>query len=165
MNLFTGEAADSYFGGEPPPAVRALLRQAAEARADERGALLWTAQALAPQHLATYYVIYKHHAGRREFVQAERAARRALQEAARQAGIDDAGRRPDGGAADFRSDGPARFWLFTLKALAFITLRGGRPQEARALLARIQAVEPDARLGDEVVASLLREAERFKDGS
>jgi hypothetical protein len=41
----------------------------------------------------------------------------------------------------FIDNGPARFWLFTLKA--------------RALLAQIARLDPAARVGDDVIASLL----------
>jgi len=159
MNLFTGVEADAFFGGEVPAAVHGLLHQAAQAPRGECGALLWTAQALAPQCLAVYYVLYKHHAGRRELDQAERAARRGLLEAARQAGLAHDWRAvtPAGLPAglDFSRNGPARFWLFTLKALAFIALRSQRPAEAAELLARIALLDSNARIGGEVIATLL----------
>lgn len=56
---------------------------------------------------------------------------------------------------DFHSDGPARFWLFMLKALASIGLRSGRPDEARELLDLLAGVGAAARVGDEVTAALL----------
>lgn len=159
MNLFTGEAADEFFGGAVPAAVRELMHRAAQAPRGEVGALLWTAQALAPQCLAVYYALYKHHAGRREFEQADGAARRGLQEAAQQAGLAADWRRvtPAGLPAglDFGANGPARFWLFTLKALAFIALRSRRPADARELLAQIAALHPGSGIGDEVIAGLL----------
>lgn len=156
MNLFTGDSSDLFFGGDVPPPVHALLHQAASAVSDDRAALLWTAQALSPDCLATYYVLYKHHAGRREFDLAERAALRGLHEAAAQAGL----------AADWRAvapplpvvlrqSGPGRFWLFTLKALAFIHLRSGRADEARALLGHLDACDPEAAIGSDVIASLI----------
>jgi len=159
MNLFTGESADEFFGGSVPDAVRRLLHEAARASRGEVGALLWTAQALAPQCLAVYYALYKHHAGRREFEAAERAARRGLQEAARQAGLGADWRllTPAGlpAGVDFGANGPARFWLFTLKALAFIALRSRRPAEAREMLAKISELGHGARIGDEVITTLL----------
>lgn len=155
MNILTGESSEAWFGGEVPPAVHGLLRQAAAAPAQTRGALLWTAQALSPQTLPVYYALYKHHAQRRELALAERAARRGLQEAALAAGLRDDGRRLDGSTADFSVNGPARFWLFTLKALAFIALRSGRPEEAREQLARIAALAPEERIGDDVIAAML----------
>lgn len=159
MNLTTGESSDAFFGGEVPEAVRTLLHQAAVAAPDARGALLWTAQAIAPSTLAVYYALYKYHAGRREFAQAERAAQRGLHEAAAQAGL-----APDwqavgpGCGADFHADGPARFWLFTLKALAFIRLRSGRPEESRALLDHIEHLQPGARVGHDVIGAMVNAA-------
>jgi hypothetical protein len=158
MNLFTGEAADAFFGGAVPPAVRDLLHRAAGAAPEERATLMWTAQALAPRCLATYYALYKHHTGRREFDLAERAAFRGLAEAALQAGLPNDWRQVTAAGVDFLADGPARFWLFTLKALAFIHLRSGRPQAAREFLAHIDAIGPEARIGHDVTAELLRSA-------
>ena len=167
MNLFTGESADEFFGGGVPEAARRLLHEAAQAPRAEVSALLWTAQALAPQALGVYYALYKHHAGRREIEQAELAARRGLLEAAKQAGIAEdwrvvvPGRVPEG--VDFQRSGPARFWLFTLKALAFIVLRSERPDEARALLAHIAALDGRAQIGSEVIATLLASITRPPD--
>jgi len=160
MNLMTGESADAFFGGEVPPAVRALLHQAALAPPAARAALLWTAQALAPDTLAIYHALYKHHAGRREFALAARAAERALLEAARLAGLDADWRRVQpGDGGGFEPAGPARFWLFTLKALAFIRLRAGEPAAARQLLAQIERLDGGARVGHDVVAQMLASAE------
>ena len=159
MNLLTGESADEFFGGGVPESARRLLHQAAHAGRGEVSSLLWTAQAIAPQALGIYYALYKHHAGRREFEQAERAARRGLLEAAKHAGLAQdwravlPGSLPEG--VDFQGSGPARFWLFTLKALAFIALRSAQPDEARALLAHIAALDDQAQIGSEVIATLL----------
>lgn len=156
MNLITGESADEFFGGPVSPVARALLRRAGAAAPEARGALLWTAQALEPGSLAIYYALYKYHSWRREFALAERAARRGLAEAARVAGL------PEDWSAvvpdmrrDWHAAGPARFWLFTLKALAFICLRDGRREEAARCLRVLQRVAPDARIGDDVIAALL----------
>jgi hypothetical protein len=159
MNLLTGSDADEFFGGCEPEFARQMLHQAASLAPQDAGALLWSAQALAPQSLGIYYALYKHHAGRREFEPAERAARRGLLEAARQAGLAEDWRTatraslPPG--IDFNVQGVARFWLFTLKALAFIALRSGRPEEARNLLAQITTLAPGAQIGDEVIESML----------
>lgn len=159
MNLFTGESADEFFGGAVPPTVHRLLHEAAQSPRGEVAALLWTAQALAPSCLPVYYALYKHHAGLREFEQAERAAQRGLLEAAQQAGLApdwrEATRDTLPAGVDFARNGPARFWLFTLKALAFIALRSQRPDDARELLAQLARLDVDARIGDDVIATLL----------
>jgi hypothetical protein len=158
MNLFTGEAADEYFGGAVPSAVREILHRASVSPRHEVGAMLWTAQAVAPQCLAVYYTLYKHHAGRRELDEAQQAAQRGLEEAARQAGLALDWREVSPASAShirFSDNGPARFWLFTLKALAFIAVRQQQPEVARALLQRIAELQPNAGMGDDVIRSLL----------
>jgi hypothetical protein len=158
MNLLTGNDADEFFGDCEPEFARQLLHQAMSAPANA-AALLWSAQALAPQSLGIYYALYKLHARRREFAAAERAASRGLIEAAHQAGLPEDWRTVTRASLpadlDFHSHGVARFWLFTLKALAFIALRSGRPDDARALLAQMSALAPDAQIGDEVIATML----------
>jgi len=135
--------------------VHALLAEARTATPDQVPSLLWTAQACAPQCLAVYYLLYKCHAGRRQFDLAERAARTGLAEAARQAGLPADWQQVQPGDADFQRTGPARFWLFTLKALAFISLRSGRPADARVLLAQLERLDAQAQVGSEVIASML----------
>lgn len=155
MNLFTGEAADELYGGDTSPAVRELLRQARRASAAERPALLWTAQACAPHALPVYYLLAKCHATRRELALAERAVRSGLQEAARQAGLPTDWREVQPSPAFAQGGGPARFWLFMLKAWAFVCTRDGRLDEARALLAKLTELDENAGTGGEVVAALL----------
>lgn len=162
MNLFTGDASNELFGGAPPPSVRHLLRQASTAPREQMGGLLWTAQACAPECLAVYYLLYKHHAGRREFELAERAALKGLEQAGLQAALPTDWRSLRGSPvlqADFNGHGPARFWLFTLKALAFICLRAGRREDARALLRLVEVYDPRASVGSEVIAALLAGAD------
>jgi len=161
MNLFTGESADEFFGGDVSPLLRDLLHRAQQAPAAERSALLWTAQSCAPQTLAVYYLLYKHHAARREFELAEKAALRGLDVAASQAGLPgdavflefELPALPEG--LDFMAPGPARFWLFTQKALAFIALRSDRPAESRRRLALIERLAPASGVGSDVIAALL----------
>ena len=123
MNLLTGEASTELFGGEASPTVGHLIEQAREAPREQAAAILWTAAMGAPGYLPVYYLLYKLHASRGEMDHALRAASSGLQMAAQAAGLpsDWGAVRP--GDADFAAPGPARFWLFTLKALAFIHLR------------------------------------------
>ncbi len=158
MNLFTGEASDELFGGDVPPAVRELLQQARSAEREQIPALLWTAQACSPQTLAVYYLLAKCHAGRRELDLAERAALGGLKEAASQAGLPEDWQQV-APASEFQGTGPARFWLFMLKAHAFILTRSGRLEEASARLAKLTELDPHASAGGEVVAALVQSAQ------
>lgn len=157
MNITTGESADEFFGGDVSNAVREMLHRAAAAHGDERSALLWTALSMEPHCLATTYALYKHHAGRREFEAAERAAWRGLAEAALAAGLPQDWRAAPAPLPPAVRDSTAGgFWLFTLKALAFIHLRTQRHDQARELLAQLQACHPQAGNGADVTAALLQ---------
>lgn len=156
MNLFTGESSDEYFGGELTPAARRMLDQLQSAPAAEFESLLWTAQVSSPECLPVYYLLYKYHASRRQFELAEKAVLMGLQQAASQAGLAaDWKSVHDASHVDFSRTGPARFWLFTLKALAFISLRQGRADEASAALSKIRELHSGHGLGDDVIAALL----------
>jgi hypothetical protein len=58
--------------------------------------------------------------------------------------------------ADFTSPGPARFWLFTLKALAFIRLRQNDATSATAYLGMVKQLDPEGGTGAGVVESLIK---------
>lgn len=60
------------------------------------------------------------------------------------------------GDANFHAPGPARFWLFTLKALAFIGLRRGERKTATQLIAQLRQLDPADQLGFGVVEALLQ---------
>lgn len=159
MNVFTGQTSRELFGqARVPEVIRALIEEAQAADTGRREALLWTARASAPDCLAVYYLLYKFYATRRDLETAERAARGGLAEAARQAGLPEDWRAVTLGQADFTQPGPARFWLFTLKALAFIRLRAGAAIEARSLLAKIQDLDPGDSIGARVIGALAEAA-------
>lgn len=167
MNIVTGEASELFYGGEIPETVRALLQIAPRLLPSQRGTLLWLAQATEPEALAIYYLLYKHHTSRRELNQAQRAAELGLVQAARQAGLAEDYRSVTAlQTLDYAHDGPQRFWLFTLKALAFIRLRKGDASTAEDLLQRVARFAPDSGLGDEVIDAMLRAAQAaLLDGS
>jgi len=155
VNLLTGESSDEFFGGEVPPAVRYLLEEAHSAPPQQMEALLWTAQISAPACLPVYYLLYKYYARMRRYDQAETAAMKGVLSAAAQAHLAEDWRQVSAHDADFSATGPARFWLFSLKALAFIYLRSGRPEASRELVSKIQELDPNHGLGGEVLAALL----------
>jgi hypothetical protein len=155
VNLLTGEESTGLFGGEVSPAIEGLVAQAREAPREEAAAILWTAALSAPDSLPIHYLLYKLHAGLGELEPALKAATQGLKAAAKAAGLAADWTQVQTGDADFGSPGPARFWLFTLKALAFIHLRRGEPELSRQLLAHIQQLDPSDAVGASVVRSLL----------
>ncbi len=146
------------FADETPPQVAALLAEAGAAYGDEAQAetLLRAAQHTDPQSLPTYFALYKFYFYRHRLPEAERVTLEALAVAAAQGGFDANWTRLHCRSADWAvATGPARFYLFSLKALAFIRLRLDRSGEsAAALLAKLAELDPGDQVGGSVIRSL-----------
>jgi hypothetical protein len=158
VNLLTGVESVELFGGAVSPAVLHLIDVARNAPPAQMEAALWTAVTTAPDQLPVYYLLYKMHAGRGQLDLALQAAHKGLGAAAQAAHL-----APDWlvvlpGDTDFSVPGPARFWLFTLKALAFIHLRRGERDVAAAMVARLRLLDPADHLGASTVETLLRQS-------
>src|ERR1019366_6171475 len=143
--------------GELPERVDELLQRGVSAyRHDkiEADSLFHQALALAPGELPTYYCLYKIHTYQGNLDRALAIAQAGLGESARQAGW----------SADYRTwepvpaalTGPGRFALYTLKALAFIRLRRGEPEEAGVLLHELSRLDPAGCVGWPVIADLAK---------
>lgn len=144
------------FGGTVPPDVDLRLTMAAASYRDATTAevLLLDAQSLDPSCLPVYYALYKFYFHRSRLVEAERITLQALIAAARQAGFPVEWQHLTPQSADWAATGePQHFYLFSLKALAFIRLRLGRADEAQAILAKLAELDPL----DTVGASVIRE--------
>lgn len=145
------------FSAETTPRVAALLAEAAAAQGEDARAdtLLKAAWHADPHCLAVYFAFYKFYFYRGRLLEAERAALDGLTEAAAQGGFSDDWEQLHAGSADWtQASGPARFYLFSLKALAFIRLRRGRISEARVILARLAELDPADQVGGSVIRSL-----------
>ena len=146
------------FGDAPAP-VNELLQQGVLLNRQSRAAAdakFRQALALDPSALATYFCLYKIHAYEGAHDEALAVAEAGLAEAERQAGLaaDWAGWTPDDLAN--APPGPARFALYTLKAIAFIRLRRGEADEARRRLDKLAGLGVIDGLGGGVVADLAR---------
>jgi len=146
---------DTINFGELPEKIDALLQQGvAVYRRDHAQAdrLFRRALADAPAELPIYFCLYKIHTYQGHLDEAKAVAESGLSEAARQAGWN----------TDWRQwqpqpvvpDGPGRFALYTLKALAFIHLRRGEQHQANQMLAALQRLDPTGAVGWPVVAAL-----------
>ena len=146
------------FGGDVPDALETRIQALAQGPREALAQGLWAIQHSDPGCLPVYYLLYKHHASRRELQEAERAALLGLAQAGLAAGLPldpEQMLSAPPPQQDFTRNGPARFWLFTLKALAFIRLRSGRLAEARALVETITRLDPAHSVGSDVTAALL----------
>jgi hypothetical protein len=145
-----------FFGKSVLPATNSRLQYAVAARHrdnTEAENVLWEARAEDPTCLPVYFALYKFYANSKKLDRAERAARLAIAEAARQAGISSDWQKVADGRALYASEA-GLFYLFSLKALGFIKLRRGRLQEAGAVLRHLARLDPDDMSGGSVVMGL-----------
>jgi tetratricopeptide (TPR) repeat protein len=139
-----------------PPLVQQLLQEAVAvySQANRAEAILWSAQAMYPECLPVYFALYKFYFYKGRLHDAERATRLGLAAASRQAGFDVDWHRLTIATVDWSDTlGPQHFYLFSLKALAFIYLRLDRRSESQAILSKLAQIDP----GDSVGASVIRD--------
>ena len=152
--------ADAFgvaLGFATPPLIDATLRKAAECYADTTQAefLLWTALKADPDCLGSYFSLYKFYFYKRVLRDAEEVALLGLETAARQGGFSVDWTQLTPASVDWqRVDAPQHFYLFTLKALAFMRLRLGRPDECKALLDKLLELDPHDSVGASVIRDL-----------
>lgn len=141
--------------GDLPEAVNELLQDGVFAYRSDRAhadRLFRLALACDPAALPTYLCLYKIHTYQGNLADARAIAEAGLAEAARQAGWPvDWHHWPQLASMP---DGPGRFALYTLKALAFIALRNRRPDDAANMLAALHRLDPTGAVGWPVVAAL-----------
>lgn len=150
-----GPSEDLVDFGEVSPAVNEILQEGVGLHRHDRAAAdaaFRRALAVDPTALATWFCLYKIHTYAGDLDAALAMAEGGLAEAARQSdlGSDWTVWR----AEEIDLDGPARFALYTLKALAFIRLRRGERAEAARVLARLAELDPTDAVGGSVVAAI-----------
>lgn len=144
----------ALYGGEAPDGVAELLVDAMSryADTDSAEAKLLEAKDKAPRSLAVHFSLYKFYFYKKRLVDAELIARSALVEAASQGGFTADWEHLDAGSTDWTGDA-AHFYLFTLKALAFMRLRQGDDGECTRILDKLKELD----YGDRVGASVIRD--------
>lgn len=160
MNALARHAEDSVlFGTSILPATNNRLQYAVAARhSDNSGAenVLWEARAEDPACLPVYFALYKFYANSKKLDRAEQAARLALAESSRQAGVNpDWGKLSrDSQQTKLYASEAGMFYLFSLKALGFIKLRRQHWDEAGSILRHLAMLDPEDRSGGSVVQRL-----------
>ncbi|MGR8980069.1 MAG: hypothetical protein ACU84H_08275 [Gammaproteobacteria bacterium] len=119
-------------------------------------ALFKQAQQLDRSCLQTYFALYKFYFYQGRLKEAEREAIAALEEASRQGNFPCDCRRLARQPTqwDMYAGEISLFYLYTLKALAFIKLRRGHDAEARVILALMPVLDPEDRCGASVIMAL-----------
>ncbi|MBA3054371.1 MAG: hypothetical protein FP826_05440 [Sphingomonadales bacterium] len=141
--------------GELPDSVNELLQRGVIAHRGDRAEadrLFRAALALDPAALPTYLCLYKIHTYQGNLAEARTIAQAGLAEAARQA--EWLGPWQHWPVAPAPLDGPGRFALYTLKALAFIALRDNRTDDAAEILTALRRLDPAGAVGWPVIAAL-----------
>lgn len=136
-----------------PPRIAGYLSAAAFTHDwRETESLLLRAQAAAPDCLHVYYTLYKLYATRNRLGDAEKAALMAIDIAAHQANISTEWQTLARNSCDWTQvNSPQHFYLFSLKALAFIRLRQQRLQDTRQILAKLHEIDPHDSVGASVI--------------
>ena len=147
------------FSPNLPEAVNQLLQAGVLANhADKpRAELLFKqAQKLDASCLQTYFALYKFYFYQGRLVEAEREVLAGLEEAAIQGGFPGDYQRLalEPVKWDMYASEITLFYLYTLKALAFIKLRREQEQEAEAILTLLRKLDPEDRCGATVIMQL-----------
>ncbi|MGR9101182.1 MAG: hypothetical protein ACU826_11510 [Gammaproteobacteria bacterium] len=149
------------FSPNMPQPVNALLQDAVIAsRTDKLRAetLFKQAYEMDKACLQTYFALYKFYFYQARLIEAERFVIAGLEEAARQGGF----------PADYRrlfraepkwnlyANESSLFYLYTLKALAFIKMRRNDVSQGRLILKMMRELDPEDRSGASVVMALAK---------
>lgn len=156
--------ADSALGHGLPAEPAALIASAGllRHRPEQALPLLERARALAPRHPVPLIALYRFHFYGHDLERAKAAGEDALAVARTALGPDFGDRPPTDDEA--RHDAAVRFYLFTLKGLAYLNLRLGELEEARLMLGELRRLDPGDRVGGALLAHVLQRHEALAAG-
>lgn len=149
------------FSPHLPEAVNTLLQAAVLANhADKQRAeqLFKQAQELDSTCLQTYFALYKFYFYQGRLQEAEREVLAGLEAASLQGGFPGDYRRlaKEPKKWDMYASEISLFYLYTLKALAFIKLRRQHEEEAHLILSLLHELDPEDRSGGSVIMQLAK---------
>jgi len=150
------------FAADMPPEIDSVLQEAVVFYEDtERAeATLKKAFNMARGRLEVYVALYKFYFYKNRIDDAEAVALDALKEAARQGGFSSDWSILTQVSTQWAPVPDAqRFFLYTLKALAFVNLRKGNNVMADALLNKLLELDPKDQVGGSVIRDLALGAE------
>jgi len=146
------------FAMDMPPQIDAVLQEAVVFHENEpkrAEQLLQQALDLAPGRLEVYVAFYKFYFYKNRISEAEAIALKALDAAAEQGGFSADWSCLSADAMQWHPATDAqRFFLYTMKALAFINLRKGNPMLADSMLTKLAELDPKDQVGASVIRDL-----------
>jgi hypothetical protein len=153
------DTAAALLGHDLPPLAESALRHAGLAyQCDEEAEqYLFQAKAEAPDHPAVLIGFYRFYFYKNRLEDALVIARLCLLKAARDNALDPDWRLVEAEDADFGSYDAMlpRFYLFTLKAYAYLKLRLGELEEGREAALKTLALDPTDKVGASVLLDVL----------
>lgn len=155
------EMASDYacLGTGLPPDAERELRLAGRSYHDDRvaEAHLMQAIALAPWHIGVYIGLYRFYFYKCRLQDALGVATRCLNEAAQRLDLPHDWRSVRSHHAVFNSYDAVlpRFYLFTLKAYAYLQMRLGNLELGRAVTEKLLELDPQDKLGSKVLLTVL----------
>ena len=158
----------AILGAGLPEVAGRHLRLAALANSDDRVAEAHLMQALAaaPAHAAVLIGLYRFYFYKGRLAEALEVARICLQKAARDNALAQDWREvraTDAVFSDYAAVLP-RFYLFTLKAYAYLNMRLGDLGEGRAAVTKLLELDPSDKIGAKVLLGILDRRELGDDG-
>lgn len=158
MNHATNFEERVLFSPNVPLAVNELLQKAvtlSHTNKPEAEKFFQQAKRLDTSCLQTYFALYKFYFYQGLLREAEFEVLAALQESAKQGNFpSDYQQLVLQSDVDMYASEVTMFYLYSLKALAFIKLRQEQEAEARVVLSIIQTLDPEDRVGASVIQSL-----------
>ena len=147
------------FSPDIPAEVNLLLQAAVAASPVDQSraeTLFLQAQALDSHCLQTYFALYKFYFFQKRLLDAERIVLAGLEESAQQGGFPNDYRQLAGNLQQWNlyANESSLFYLYTLKALAFIRLRLGLTLDAQLILSTLQQLDPKDLSGASVIMDL-----------
>jgi hypothetical protein len=159
MHQFDRIGERVFFSPNISTEVNMLLQAAVAASSHDQSKaekLFLQEKQLDSQFLQTYFALYKFYFFQKKLIDAERIVLAALAESARQGGFPNDCRQlvHDKQKWNLYQNKGALFYLYTLKALAFIKLRLGFPEDALLILSHLQQLDPEDFSGASVIMAL-----------
>lgn len=164
---FDATSGDALLSAGLPPDAAIALRRAGECYADSGQSEAWLAEAgrLAPEHPAVLIGLYRFYFYKNRLAEAAIVAVRCLVQAARANGLRGDWRTVRPGDAPFGDYGAAlaRYYMFSLKAYAYLRLRLGDLDEGRDAIAKLLELDSTDKVNARVLHDVLLRAEASDD--